>query len=546
MAVIALLCLLAGTLAWAGMADNSSQYGYGARGEGSESAANGYYAALRETSVARQIASLERFLSFSHAENRSANGPLVNSALEVLAWDYLEVDAPARAVRPANMLLAIDSENALALAVLVDPRVGSLADAQDRFRLAGEGVAGFRRLLKPLGMQNAEFIRLQRHVLSTLEGEAGLGYLERNDYPTAQQYLRQAVTGAPNNGRYVYGLALAMLGQRPPQSEGYWYLARAVNLSRRTPQGAAIAEFARRQYVGAGGSDENWDRFLAVTAASTFGTENANANRASAPRTLNRQTEQSSLAAPRNHPGEQGSLVTRRQPGAGETIPRPPNAHAGPNGTVQTASLAAPAIGSKPEPSTGLQLPPIRKHVFIPRDSPLSLGILIQKSSLTAEDRSAIVFALSDLVRHLRQDDEVFVMGFSNELEFEQDLTRNNKLLEEAIANIKPQSGAALLDAVAFAAGHLDRIAKNRSRVLLVISDGHDAAAHVSDAEINGVLGRVRVDCIGIEVDDTAGMNLLQSLAAESGGQSSFASSPGEFRTATWEFAKSMGIEFPY
>lgn len=527
-AVIALVCLLAGTLAWAGVADNSSRYGYGVRSEGSESPSNGYYAALRESSVARQIASLERFLSFG------ANGPLARSALELLAWDYLQVDAPARAVRPANMLLAIDSENALALAVLVDPRVGSTGDAQDRFRLAGEGVAGFRRLLKPAGMRNEEFIRLQRHVLSTLEGEAGLGYLEQKDYPTAQQYLRQAVTGAPNNGRYVYGLALAMLGQNPPQNEGYWYLARAVNLSRRTPQGAAIAEFARRQYVGAGGSEDNWERFLAVTTASTFATTNA--GRASAPRTLNRQTEQSSLG------------VTRSQPGASQTIPRPPDAHAGPSGTVQTASLTAPTTGSKTEaaPSTGLQLPPIRKHVFIPRDSPLSLGILIQKSRLTAEDRSAIVFALSDLVRHLRQDDEVFVMGFSNELEFEQDLTRNNKLLEEAIANIKPQSGAALLDAVAFAAGHLDRIAKNRSRVLLVISDGHDAAAHVSEAEINGVLGRVRVDCIGIDVDDTAGMNLLQSLAAESGGQSSFASGPREFRTATWEFAKSMGIEFPY
>jgi hypothetical protein len=278
--------------------------------------------------------------------------------------------------------------------------------------------------------------------------------------------------------------------------------------------------------VGAGGSDNNWDRFLAVTTDSTFAT--------SAPRTLNRQTEQSSLAAPRS------------QPGASQTIPRPPDAHAGPSGTVQTASLTAPATGSKPEPSTGLQLPPIRKHVFIPRDGPLSLGILIQKARLTAEDRSAIVFALSDLVRHLRQDDEVFVMGFSNELEFEQDLTRDNKLLEEALANLKPQSGAALLDAVAFAAGHLDRIAKNRSRVLLVISDGHDAAAHVSEAEVNGVLGRVRVDCIGIDVDDASGVNLLQSLAAESGGQSSFASGPKEFRTATWEFAKSMGIEFPY
>jgi Mg-chelatase subunit ChlD len=137
-------------------------------------------------------------------------------------------------------------------------------------------------------------------------------------------------------------------------------------------------------------------------------------------------------------------------------------------------------------------------------------------------------------------------MGYSNDLEFEQDLTRNEKLLEEAIADIKPQSGAALLDAVAFAAGHLDRISKYSSRVLLVISDGHNAAAHISSSEINMALGGVRVDCIGVGVDDADGMNLLQSLASYSGGQSSFASGPKQFRAATWEFAKSMGIEFPY
>ena len=330
-AVITLGCILAGGLAWAG-ADNSPQYGYGARSEGSE---NGYYAALRETSVARQIAALERLLGMG------GNGPLARSALELLAWDYLQLDAPARAVRPANMLLAMDPGNALALAVLVDPRVSVAGDGQDRFRMASEGVAAFRRLPKPEGMRNEEFIRLQRHVLSTLEGETGLGYLERKDYATAQQYLRQAVTGAPNSGRYVYGLALAKLRQNPPQSDGYWYLARAVNLSRRTPQGVAIAEFARRQYVGAGGSDNNWDRFLAVTAASTFAT--ADAGRARAPRTLNRQTEQSLLGAPRS---EQGSPGTPRQPGASQTIPRPPDAHAGPSGTVQTASLTAPATGA--------------------------------------------------------------------------------------------------------------------------------------------------------------------------------------------------------
>ena len=486
------------------------------------SAPNGYEAALQEASVSRQIASLERFLYMG------GNGPLTTSALELLVWDYLKIGASTQALRPARALLAIDSGNALALAALVDSSTGNLAGDGDRFQMAMLGVAEFKRLPKPDGMPTQEFFRLQVRVLNVLEGEAGLGYLQQRNYAAAQQYLRQAVASSPNSARYVYGFALAMLEQKPPQNEGYWYLARAVNLSRGTAQGAEIAEFARRQYVNAGGSDGNWDRFLAVT------------------------------AMPNSAAGTGAVANSRLHNSTSATAQRAPekSAQAAPRGTVQSASLTPPPSGTSGVPArapnqdlapgTGLQLPPIRKKVFIPRDHPLSLGILIQKARLTPEDRNAIVFALSDLVRHLRQDDEVFVMGFGKELEFEQDLTRNNKLLEEAIAGIKPQSGAALLDAVAFAAGHLDRIAKNRSRVLLVISDGHDAAAHVSEPEINGVLGRVRVDCIGLDVDDAAGMNMLQSLAADSGGETSFANGPQQFRTATWEFAKSMGIEFPY
>lgn len=137
----------------------------------------------------------------------------------------------------------------------------------------------------------------------------------------------------PNSARYVYGLAIAMLKQKPPQSQGYWYLARAVNLSRGTPQGPQIAEFARAEYVGAGGSDSNWERFLIAARAPTSATG-----------------------------GD-----------ARPAVPMPPNSQ---------AAAAARTLGQVQQPTqgtaeAGLQLPPIRKKVFIPRDRPLSLGILI-------------------------------------------------------------------------------------------------------------------------------------------------------------------------
>ena len=228
---------------------------------------SGYEAALKETSVTRQISALERFIGVT------GSNPLKTSALEVLVWDYLRAGAPAHAARPANALLAIDSGNAIALAALVDPRAGgSPGDGRDRFQMATRGLSEYGRLQKPVGMTREEFYRLQLQVLSTLDGEAGFGYLGQKNYAAAQQYLQQAVATVPNSGRYVYGLALAMLKQSPPQSQGYWYLARAVNLLRGTSQGPQIAEYARAQYVGAGGSDNNWDRFLIAARSPTSAT----------------------------------------------------------------------------------------------------------------------------------------------------------------------------------------------------------------------------------------------------------------------------------
>ena len=42
------------------------------------------------------------------------------------------------------------------------------------------------------------------------------------------------------------------------------------------------------------------------------------------------------------------------------------------------------------------------------------------------------------------------------------------------------------------------------------------------------------------------GRDRLQALAASTGGQSDFISSPGQFRNATREIAQNMGIDFRF
>ena len=130
--------------------------------------------------------------------------------------------------------------------------------------MASHGLDSLPLLRRPLGMSEANFTLLRRQVNAMLSGAAGTAELQRKDYVAARLYLQNAVSVNKNSVRDVYALALADLdgpGKNP--KEGYWYLARAVNLSQGTPQGFAIAQYARARYVKDGGSTTDWKEFLA-------------------------------------------------------------------------------------------------------------------------------------------------------------------------------------------------------------------------------------------------------------------------------------------
>ena len=159
---------------------------------------------------------------------------------------------------------------------------------------------------------------------------------------------------------------------------------------------------------------------------------------------------------------------------------------------------------------------------------------------LTHQNRDAIIATLKDMISHLRAEDEAAILVFSNQLDFEQDLTANDNLLDQAMSGLRPRPGKALLDGVAFAAGHLRRIGKNSNRVLLVISDGRSGRENAQpiSAEVQGV----RIDCIGLNADGADQRELLQRLASYTGGESVFASGPQEFRTVAVRLAQNLGL----
>jgi len=493
--------------------------------------ANIYQQAVAEKQTNRRILALEQFVA---AQSR---GPRHVDALELLVWSYRQIGNQQKASSWAQKLTDADTENPVALAVLADSaryHEGSSLDQNmaNSLSLAKHGLRQIDYLKPPEGISAQEFSEMQSATRAWLNGAAGFAYVHLQDYVTARTYLRKAATLQPENPQYVYELALAdLMGKQPESQEGFVYLAKAVNLTQGTPAGAQIAQFASNRYRSAGGSDKEWGQYLVATAS-----PNSHASVAST------TPPASTVAKSEPHITIKTSTLPESSRAEEAHLPNP-NDRTAAKATRSEEELRAATLVPPPLPPTQTAPKPLSHP-----GAPVSIGILLQAAVDNKENRRAITYALSDLVRHLRANDEAFILSFSHDLVFEQDLTANYDLLRDAVDSVKPATGAALLDAVGFASGHLNRIArKNNNRVLLVISDGRDANSKSSPYEVTGAIDAsgVKIDCIGFGIGESESKSRLQALANRTGGQAAFVFDPGAFRAAARQMALGFGIDFP-
>jgi hypothetical protein len=476
------------------------------------------------TSAVARVDRGDRVVQLEHFAIHAQSGPLRTAALQFVIAEYLRDHNISHALSWAHVLEETDKNNAIALALLSDEakdalQRGAIKPAQV-LAMASRGLDNLMQVMRPPGMSAGDFADLQRRADAMLSAAAGTAEVQMRDFVAARAYLHNAVATEPNNAGDVYELALADLnGKDRDRKEGYWCLARAVNLARGTPPGIEIARFARAQYVKDGGSTSDWNDYLSATAS-------PNAKAPPAIRTA-------SISPPPSVP----QPLPKTTPPATVAVARPP--------AVSKPSVAQPAASVWADDSAPAV---VRKRRIPSTLGPMSLGILMETSLANKGSRSAVVNTLIDMLRHMSDQDEAFILTYDNNLVFAQDLTSDPKQLEEALEGIKPERGAVLDDAIAFAAGHLARIAKYPNRVLLVVSDGRNIDSHESptqtSAEINAA--GVRIFCIGVDVSEGYGRARLQALSSSTGGQSSFISDPGQFRRATKEMAQNMGIDFKF
>jgi tetratricopeptide (TPR) repeat protein len=501
------------------------------------SSISAYADAIKQSTISERVAAMNRYLAMAGGSR------LKTDALEFLVWDHLRLGHQSQSMQRARELLAISPGNPISVAVLnQDMSSASQAKRVTQNRLAelNAAIRSLDQLSKPEGMLDRNFQMLRQQVAIMLNGGVGLSYLAIEDYLQARTALEQAVASDPNNVQWVYGMGLALLnGKNRDQYRGYWYLARAANLTAGTPQGQEIANYARRAYQKDGGKDAGWDRYVASAAAldapPSPDAGNAKPSRsmvAASNNTNSRSTGNSSSAA--NNPGPTKRTETADASSQGKSAKKKP-----PFGFEDT--LHEPPSHTVAAPNA----PPNRpKGIAAPSDA-VSLGILIETSLLTNQNRQAIIATLNDIVRSLRVNDEACILVFSDELDFEQDLTADDKLLEEAISQIRPKPGKALLSGIAFSAGHLKRIGKNGTRILLVISDGRSVQATADNVTFRSQVSGVRIDCIGLNADGASERALLEQVASYTGGKTSFVSGSGEFRTAALQMTRTMGIAVP-
>lgn len=488
-----------------------------------------YAQAAAQPSGARRIAALEDVVQ------RASGNPVRIDALEMLVWEYAHSN-PQQAGGAARELFSADQANAMAIAVLNSgtgiKQSKVIAGERDDATKLGDTLRNLGALHRPRSISDAEFATMERWTYALLSGSVGMALFRSKDWAAARTYLQNALAVMPNNASWNYALGIADLdGANPRPQLGFEELAVAAILTQGTPEGNQIGPFALEKYKSAGGNAADWSRYLALARSTVAEARTDN----SLP-----QLALVDFDAPSNEPSraervQRRTQSSRQKQAAGNSRPKKD-----PDTAIEEA------INREPLGATSNDIPDLKQSHIVPfpPGEPVSLGILLE-ASIKKEDRGAVVQGLSNVVRRLRPNDEAFVLAFSNQLAFEQDLTQNYRLLERAVDDIKPDPGTALFDAVSFAAGHLRRIAKNRDQALLVISDGRNQSRRESPLQLASQINNVRIYCLGVGAGAAADKHALESLANYTGGQVAFISTPDQFEPALQSLAQLIYGPYP-
>jgi hypothetical protein len=233
---------------------------------------NAYVGAVQQTDPTAKISGLEAFLT------QYPNSVMKNQALEILMGTYQQAGNAKKTMDTATKLVTADTCNVRALALLSyfdrmmaqggDPNAKQLL--VDGKKYGQQGLDCMPKFAKPDGTSDADFQKTKDQMTGIFHAAIGISCLQDKDNACAVAHLKPAVDANPDTQKdfsLVYPLALAYLGQTPPDFQnGIWYAARAAAVAPPAAQ-AQIEKYARSQYVKFHAGDDGWAEFLAAAKA---------------------------------------------------------------------------------------------------------------------------------------------------------------------------------------------------------------------------------------------------------------------------------------
>jgi Ca-activated chloride channel family protein len=122
-------------------------------------------------------------------------------------------------------------------------------------------------------------------------------------------------------------------------------------------------------------------------------------------------------------------------------------------------------------------------HFSQSNDLPVSLGIVLDTSGSMERKISTATRAVERFIRLIHEDDDIFLMTFSNRPDLRQDFTDDREKLTSALRRVTVGGGTSLYDALDMSLRKVRR-GKHEKKAILLISDGEDTTSETTLDEV--------------------------------------------------------------
>jgi Ca-activated chloride channel family protein len=132
-------------------------------------------------------------------------------------------------------------------------------------------------------------------------------------------------------------------------------------------------------------------------------------------------------------------------------------------------------------------------------DVPVSVGIVLDSSGSMERKIATAATAVERFIRTIHEDDDIFLLSFSDWPTLRQDFTDDRDRLGTALRRLNVEGGTALYDAVDEGLRKLRR-GKHEKKAILLISDGEDTSSRIGfqEAELRVRESEMLVYALGI------------------------------------------------